>query len=188
MTPAISQYFETRTRRLTGLFILINFAVFAVLLGVMFYYRWSSEEWPAPFHFPSLLMAAALTLFALCGSATMAMGAAAAKLPDTEPAVRWIAIAITSWLVFLFLEIVEWVRLVYLERLGPDTSFGSTFLLLTGTHWLAACLCAGWFTRVAVNVKKRDPYAAALYSHFLNFWWLVLVFCLYVTNADLAGF
>jgi len=55
-------------------------------------------------------------------------------------AVRWIAIV--SWLVFLFLEIAEWVGLVYLERLGPDTSFGWTFLMLTGSHWIAAALCA----------------------------------------------
>ena len=187
MIPAITQYFETRTRRVTAYFILGNLAFFLALLGFMFYQRSVAEQWPAPFHFPSLLMVAALTMFALCGSATMAVGAEAAKLPSTEAAVRWIAIAISSWLVFLFLEIVEWVRLVYLEQLGPDTSFGSTFLMLTGTHWLAAALCCGWFTRVAVDVKKRDVYAAALYSHFLNLWWLVLVFCLYLLNADLQG-
>jgi cytochrome aa3-600 menaquinol oxidase subunit 3 len=187
MNPTVAEYFATRTRRVTGLFIIGNLAFFLALLAAMFYLRWVSEEWPVPFHFPSLLMIAAMTMFSLCGSATMAVGAQAAKLPETEAAVRWIAIAISSWLVFLFLEIVEWVRLIYLERLGPDTSFGSTFLLLTGTHWLAAALCCGWFTRVATDVKKHDPFAAALYSHFLNFWWIVLVFCLYFANADLQG-
>ncbi|HVW85963.1 MAG TPA: hypothetical protein VHB50_14840 [Bryobacteraceae bacterium] len=187
MIEAISQYYSTRTRRVTGLFILANLAFFAALLAVMFYLRWASEEWPQPFHFPSLLMVTAMTMFSLCASVTMAVGAHAAKLEDTEPAVRWIAIAITCWFVFLFLEIVEWVRLVYLEKLGPDTSFGGTFLLLTGTHWLAAALCAGWFTRVATDVKKHDPIAAAMYSHFLNLWWIVLVITLYLINADLAG-
>ena len=117
----------------------------------------------------------------------MAIGASAAKLEDKEPAVRWIAIAIVSWLVFLFLELVEWVRLVYLEQLGPDTSFGWTFIMLTGSHWLAAALCSGWFTRVAVNVRARDGFAPALYSFFLSFWWLVLVATLYLANADLQG-
>jgi len=117
----------------------------------------------------------------------MAIGAHAAKINETEPAVRWIAIAISCWFVFLFLEIVEWVRLVYLEGLGPDTSFGSTFLLLTGTHWVAAALCIGWFTYAAVDVRRRDVLAPAMYSHFLNFWWIVLVFALYFTNADLGG-
>jgi cytochrome aa3-600 menaquinol oxidase subunit 3 len=187
MRAEIAEYFGNRTRRITGLWIVGNFVVFAALLAVMFYQRWLSEEWPTPFHFPSLLMAGAMTMFALCGSVTMAVGAAAAKLDDTEPAVRWIAIAITSWLVFLFLEIVEWVRLIYLEKLGPDTSFGWTFLMLTGSHALAAALCCGWFTRVATDVKKHDAIAPALYSHFLNLWWLILVVCLYLVNADLEG-
>jgi heme/copper-type cytochrome/quinol oxidase subunit 3 len=101
--------------------------------------------------------------------------------------VRWIAIAITSWLVFLFLEIVEWVRLVYLEQLGPDTSFGWTFIMLTGSHWIAATLCAGWFTRAAVNVRRSDVFAPAIYSIFLSAWWLVLTVTLYLLNADLQG-
>jgi cytochrome aa3-600 menaquinol oxidase subunit 3 len=185
MRDVIAEYFGTHARRVTGLFVIANFVLFAAMLAAMFYQRWLSEEWPTPFHFPSLLMAGAMTMFALCGSVTMAVGAAASKLKDTEPAVRWIAIAITSWLVFLFLEIVEWVRLIYLEHLGPDTSFGWTFLLLTGSHWLAAALCCGWFTMVATNVKKRDTLAPALYSHFLNLWWLVLVVALYLVNSDL---
>jgi heme/copper-type cytochrome/quinol oxidase subunit 3 len=187
MKEAIAEYYETRTRRITGVCIAANLAFFAVLLAAMFYLRWVSEEWPVPFHFASLLMAAAMTMFALCASATMAVGARAARLNDIEPAVRWIAIAISSWFVFLFLEIVEWVRLVYLEHLGPGTSFGSTFLLLTGTHWFAAALCVGWFTVVATDVRRHDVLAAAMYSHFLNFWWLVLVFCLYFANANLDG-
>jgi cytochrome aa3-600 menaquinol oxidase subunit 3 len=180
-------YFETRTRRATGILIAGNFAFFAALLAVMFYLRWASEEWPAPFHFASLLMISGMTMFSLVASATMAVGAKAAELEDREPAVRWIAIAITCWLVFLFLEIVEWVRLVLLVHLGPDTSFGSTYLLLTGTHWLAAALCVGWFTYVVVDVRKRDALAAAMYSHFLNLWWLVLVVTLYLMNFTFDG-
>lgn len=188
MTPIVAEYFSTRPRRLTALFIAGNIPFFAALLGVMFYLRWVSEEWPTPFHFASLLMVSALTMFGLCASVTVAIGARAAQTENsTEPAVRWIAIAISSWFIFLFLEIVEWVRLVYLERLGPDTSFGSTFLALTGTHWIAATGCLGWFCYVAANVKKRDILAAALYSHFLNLWWLVLVVTLYFFNADIQG-
>jgi heme/copper-type cytochrome/quinol oxidase subunit 3 len=187
MREKIGEYFATPARRRTAWWTLANLVVFTALLGVMFYMRWVSEAWPTPFHFPSLLMAAAMTMFATCASITVAIGASAAKLEDKEPAVRWIAIAIVSWLVFLFLETVEWVRLAYLEKLGPDTSFGWTFMMLTGSHWLAAALCAGWFTRVAVNVRERDPFAPALYSFFLSVWWVVLVFCLYLLNADMQG-
>jgi len=187
----MTEYFSTQARRTTVFVIAGNFAFFAALLAVMFYLRSSTMaaglDWPTPFHFASLLMVAALTMFSLCGSATMMVAARAAKLDDTEPAVRWVAIAISCWFTFLFLEIVEWVRLVYLEQLGPRTAFGGSFLLLTGTHWIAAVVALCWFTYVAIDIRNRDVLAAAMYSHFLNIWWLVLMFSLYVPNANLQG-
>lgn len=188
MTTYITQFAATRPRRLTGLFIAANFAFFAALLGVMFYLKATSLDWPVPFHFASLLMVTALTMFNICGSVTLTIADHAAKSEEkSEPAVRWVAIAICSWFVFLFLEIVEWVRLVFIEDLGPHTPFGLTFLALTGAHWVAATGCLGWFCYVAADVKKRDILAAALYSYFLNAWWMVLVFTLYFLNADLQG-
>lgn len=187
MKAYIAEYYATRTRRGTLWIIAINTAFFAALLAVMFYLRWASEVWPTPFHFASLLMVTALTMFAISGSATLETGARAAKLNDQEPAVRWVAVGIASWLTFLFLEIVEWVRLVYLVGLGPDTAFGGTYLALTGAHWVAVCACVCWMTYVAVDVRRRDVLAVALYSHFLNIWWIVLLFCLYFSNANLQG-
>jgi cytochrome aa3-600 menaquinol oxidase subunit III len=186
MRAFIAEYYATRTRRGTLMIIAANAAFFAALLAVMFYLRWASEIWPKPFQFASLLMVAALTMFAVSGSATLEMAARAVKLDDQEPAVRWIAVGIASWLTFLFLEIVEWVRLIYLVRLGPDTAFGGTFLALTGAHWLAVCACVCWMTFVANNTRQRDVVAVAMYSHFLNILWVILVFTLYFANATLG--
>lgn len=187
MREYIAEYYATRTRRTTLIIIAANAAFFAALLAVMFYLRWVSEAWPTPFHFASLLMVAALTMFALAASATVETGARAAKLNDQEPAVRWIAVGIACWLVFLFLEIVEWLRLVYLERLGWDTTFGATFLSLTGAHWIAVCVCVCWMTYVANDTRRRDALAVAMYAHFLNAVWILLVFTLYFSNANLEG-
>jgi heme/copper-type cytochrome/quinol oxidase subunit 3 len=187
MRALLAEYYATRARRGALWIIAVHMVFFCALLAAMFYLRWVSEAWPTPFHFASLLMVAALTLFAVSGSATLEMAARAAKLPDPEPGVRWIAVGIASWLTFLFLEIVEWVRLIYLESLGPHTAFGATFLSLTCTHWLAVCACVSWMTFAASDVRRRDVLAVALYSHFLNLWWIVLVFTLYFTNANLEG-
>lgn len=162
-------------------------AFFAALLATTFYLRSAAEGWPAPFHFASLLMAAAVTMFALCGSVTAEVSAHSVQLDDQEPAVRWLAVAVSSWLMFLFLELVEWVRLVYLEKLGWDTTFGATFLALTGTHWILAVLVVCWMTWVAANTRTRDVTAVAMFSHFLSGLWLVLLFTLYFTNATLDG-
>ena len=187
VSDIIREHTATRSRRAALLVIAANFAFFAALLAVMFYLRSNATDWPTPFHFASLLMVGAMTMFSLCASVTVAIGARALSLDQIEPAVRWVAISIACWITFLFLEIVEWVRLVFLVGLGPHTTFGGSYLALTGTHWLAVSACVCWMTYVAVDVRRRDVLAAALYSHFLNIWWIVLLFCLYFSNANLQG-
>lgn len=187
VSAIIREHTATRPRRADLLVIAANFAFFAALLAVMFYLRSTATEWPTPFHFASLLMVGGMTMFSLCGSVTVTIGAYALSLEQNEPAVRWLAIAISCWIMFLFLEIVEWVRLVYLVGLGPRTAFGGSYLALTGAHWVAASACVCWMTYVAADVRHRDVLAVALYSHFLNLWWIVLLFCLYFSNANLQG-
>lgn len=182
----ITIYYSTRARRSTLWVIAANGAFFAALLAVMFYLRWVSEAWPSPFHFASLIMVTALTMFSLAGSATLEVAARAVKFDDKEPAVRWVAVGIACWLTFLFLEVVEWVRLIYLVNLGPHTAFGGTYLALMGTHWLACCVCVCWMTYVAVDIRKRDVIAVAMYSHFLNLIWIVLLFAVYFSNLTLG--
>ncbi len=164
-----------------------NLAFFAALLAAMFYLRTNAPSWPAPFHFASLLMVGAMTLFALTASVTAGVGARALYLDELEPAVRWVAIAIANWITFQFLEVVEWVRLIYLVGFGPGTTFGATYLALTLTHWLGVTACVCWMTYVAVDVRGRDILAVSIYSHFLNLWWIVLLFAVYFSNANLQG-
>ncbi len=190
--PHVAPYFATRQRRIAGLVSVATLAIFGALLGVLQYTRWNSYDWPTPFHFPSMLMAVALSMFGLCGSVTVvvaevAVRAAVRNNGDLEPARRWMAIAVTSWFLFLFLEVVEWVHLVYVEQLGPTTQFGSVFLALTGFHYFAATCCMVWLGIAAARVEKRDLLAPALYSHLLNLWWIVIVVTVYFPNADLRG-
>jgi len=182
----LAQYHETRTQRGALWIVAAHCAFFAALLAVMFYLRWVAESWPAPFHFASLIMVTFLTLLGLAASAVLEIAMRAVRLNDQEPAVRWMAVGIACWLTFLFLEVVEWVRLVYLLHLGPDTSFGATHLALTGAHWLAVVACVCWMTYVANDTRNRDVVAVTIYSHFLNLLWIVLVFTQYFSNFSLG--
>lgn len=182
----ITVYYATRARRTTLWVIVAGTAFFGALLAVMFYLRWASEAWPTPFHFASLIMVTALTMFAVSGSGTLEMAVHAVKIDLEDHAGRWIGVGIASWLTFLFLEVVEWVRLIYLVQLGPRTAFGGTYLAVMGAHWLAVCACVCWMTFVAANTRKRDVVAVALFSHFLNLVWFVLLFTVYFSNLSLG--
>jgi heme/copper-type cytochrome/quinol oxidase subunit 3 len=186
MNPLIAEYGATPARRRTLIVIAANFSLFAALIVVMFHIRAKSPDWPdtPPFEFGNLLMVFAMAMAALCASVTMVVAAHSFAKSKTEEAERWIAIAISAWLVFLFLEGVEWANLIYLVDLGPRTPFSATFLMLTGAHWLAVVACTIWFTFVITNVRRRDILAAALYSHFLALWWIVLVIVLYLPNMS----
>jgi heme/copper-type cytochrome/quinol oxidase subunit 3 len=182
MPPSIAAYAATPARRRTLVAIGIHFVIYTALIVWMFQVSAASDNWPIPFEFGSLLMIFAMGMSGVCGSITMAVAANRADLGETEEPVRWIAIAISSWLVFLFLESVEWVRLIYLVELGPRTPFGATYMAITGAHWIAVVACVGWFTFCLANVRKRDILASALYSHFLALWWIVITIVVYFPN------
>lgn len=182
MHARIAEYGATPARRRTLYAIAVHFLIFLGLVIYMFRVQAVTPDWPIPFEFGSLLMIFAMAMAGICASITMAVGGDRAMQEKTEEAVRWIAIAISSWLVFLFLEIVEWVRMVYLVELGPGTPFGKTYLAITGAHWLAVVVCTMWFTFCVASVRKRDILAAALYSHFLAVWWIVIMCVVYFPN------
>ena len=114
--------------------------------------------------------------FRLCGQS-----------PRKGTAVRWMAIAISCWLVFMFLEIVEWVRLAFIIQMGPRTQFGQIFFVLTGFHFLCIFGCVMWLAVVTADTQHKDLLAASIYSHFLNVIWLAMIVVLYFNNADLEG-
>jgi heme/copper-type cytochrome/quinol oxidase subunit 3 len=187
MNALLSQYFATRSRRNSLIAIASLSALFVALLILMYYLRATARAWPAPFHFASVLMVVGLAMFGIAASVVIE-AAVRGKFHDPEMPARLLAVAVSLWMVFLFLEVVEWVRLVYVEGLGIHTPFGGSFLALAVSHWLAVCGGVCWLTWAAASdTKRRDLLALALYSHFLNLVWIVLLFTEYFPNADLSG-
>ncbi len=158
-----------------------------------FYLRFTAPTWPAVFHFPSGLMAAAMTMFLLSGSFTMFLAIRAAGGGEADPHVsgRWIAVTIASWCCFLLIEALEWVRLSLI--LGVTLSanpwgvplFGATYYILTGLH--ALHVIAGLVYLTLVAARKWSVKAAWWYVNFVNLIWLPLFFGLYLASTDLKG-
>ncbi len=154
------------------------------------YLRLRSPHWPAAFHFPSALMAAAMTMFLLSGAFTMFH--AARPRPGSEHAAgHWIAAAIAGWCCFLLIEAVEWIRLNVILGVTLSSNpwgvplFGASYFILTGFH--ALHVVAGLVYLTLVGFKKWDRKAAFLYVSFVNLLWLPLFFGIYLASADLQG-
>jgi cytochrome c oxidase subunit 3 len=157
------------------------------------YLRFNAPHWPEAFHFPSGLMAAAMTMFLLSGSFTMFLGVRAARDGEIDPHAtpRWIAVTIALWCCFLLVESVEWVRLYFIMGVTLSSNpwnmplFGASYFVLTGLHGLH--VIAGLVYLTLVAVKGWSAKAAWLYVNFVNLIWLPLFFGLYLTSTDLKG-
>jgi heme/copper-type cytochrome/quinol oxidase subunit 3 len=67
------------------------------------------------------------------------------------------------------------------EYFGNRTRRVTGLFIAGNLAFFLALLAAMFYLRW---VSEEWP---AMYSRFLNLWWIVLVFCLYFTNADLEG-
>ncbi len=183
---------STHSQQTMLVFLFADAVMSASFYAAFLYLRRMSPSWPVAFHFPSSLMAAAMTMFAVAASVTVQVAAHAAKQRDDSLAVRSVAAAIAGWLVFLFLEAIEWTRLI----LGGVTLrsnpwrvplFGASFYTLTGFHILHVIVGLVYLMLVAWRIRKYDVGACALYVHYVNLTWLILFPSLYLSAADLQG-
>src|SRR5438105_3397618 len=91
------------------LFIIADALTFGSLLVVYSYLRYSTDNWPRPFHaWPSITMATIMTFCLLSSSVTMVFGVAAASRNDRKGAARWIWFTILGGLAFVVLHSNEW--------------------------------------------------------------------------------
>lgn len=187
-----SAWTATPSQQTMLVFLFADAVMSASFYAAFLYLRRMSPIWPIAFHFPSGLMAIGMTMFAVAASVTVQVAVHAAKRRDDSLSVRSLAAAIAGWLVFLFLEAIEWTRLI-LEGVTLRSNpwrvplFGASFYTLTGFHILHVIGGLVYLMVVAARVRKYDVGACALYVHYVNLTWLVLFPTLYLTSADLQG-
>jgi heme/copper-type cytochrome/quinol oxidase subunit 3 len=183
------------TRKQRGMFIFLaaDFVVFLVLFIGYIYLRRQAPLWPDAFHFPSGLMAAAMTLFALSGSFAMFYSAQHQLKDSFEIAMRLIVATIAVLGSVLILLAMEWVRLIAIVEVTFTANpwnvpaFSSTYFALTGFYALHLLIGIIYLGIVASRIRNSDAGAAALFVHFTNLVWLILFFGLYMASADLQG-
>lgn len=162
------------------LFLMADGCMFLALFAVYGYLRTAAATWPVAIHFPSLLMAFAMTMFAVSASVMMEV----AKRADVESVGRWVALAVGGWLCVLFLEAMDLARLLFFDSGEPivfmECFFGLSIFYIT--H-----LLAGVVYLCVTGARRRGLDAATYFVHFVNAMWLILFFGLYVSGGDLRG-
>ncbi len=183
----------TGSQRGMTLFVATDLCVFLALFCSYIYLRVQTPQWPAAFHFASGLLAFAMALFAFSGSFAMFYAERyQSRIGNTVVMRLIIATVAVFGCVFLMLA-MEWTRLIFLSDVTFTTNpyqvpaFSWTYFALTGFygfHLLAAMI---YLSIVAARIDSSNIGASAIFVHFTNVVWLVILIGVYFASTDLQG-
>ncbi len=129
------------------------------------------------------------TILLLTSSVTVHVAHTALKEDQRKPLTIWLAITVALGIVFLFLQVEEYIHAYHELGLTLDSGiYGSTFFLLTGFHGfhvtLGAFMLAVMLGRVMRgHFKPEDHFgfeAASWYWHFVDVVWVCLFLFVYI--------
>ncbi len=176
---------STRRQRAMLRFLIADGVLFLALFAGYWIARYRAPEWPAALHFPSAIMALAMSLFVFSGSFTMYAGRNAQEKGDSVLLTRLVIATVAVWIMFLICAAMEWARLLFFEK--PPILFAETFCLLSGYHALHLLAGLPYLFRIAARPEQSDAGAAALFVHFTNLVWLLIFVSVYMLGTDLEG-
>jgi heme/copper-type cytochrome/quinol oxidase subunit 3 len=178
-----------RTRGTNGmwLFIISEATLFLLLFFSYFYLARNQPRWPMD-EPPKLLLASIMLVVLLVSSGVLYLGEEAAKQGRMLTARLWVLGTVVLAVAFLVIQGFEYAD--HLKTLKPTTNaYGSIFYTITSFH--AAHLLLGLAMLVYVLLipelehtdkpPHRPLHNAAMYWHFVDAVWVVIVGVLYVT-------
>lgn len=193
-SPSVSRaHHETDTKTVLGFWIYIMsdcvlfaslFATYAVLHGN----TWGGPSARELFSLPFALLE---TMILLTSSFTAGLVLLAARQGDRARMLAFMGMTLVLGLVFLGLEISEFLKLIG-EGSGPQTSaFLSAFFTLVGTHGLHVALGSLWLVVLGVAVFRRGfthtslrrIMCWSLFWHFLDIVWIFIFTFVYLMGA-----
>jgi heme/copper-type cytochrome/quinol oxidase subunit 3 len=168
------------------MFILTEATLFVFLFFTYYYvaYNWRGPYPPEP---PKLTLALVMLGVLMASSLVLHAGERAEKSGRKGPARLLVAATVLMGIAFLVLQGIEYHN--HLKELKPTTdAYGSIFYTITSVH--GAHVVLGLLMLVYVLLlpeigpghkpPHRSLHNAALYWHFVDFVWLIIVSLLYV--------
>jgi cytochrome c oxidase subunit III len=189
----MKKFLATRSQRGMAIFLSADLVIFLALFASYIYLRLQVPQWPGAFHFGSGLMAFAITMFAISGSVTMFYARRYQVSGGYEISMRLVVATIaTLGTVFILLG-MEWVRLLFIAEVTFTANpwgvpaFSWAYFGLTGFYGIHVLVGVVYLMVLAVKIKTVDAGSAALFVHFSNLVWLIILFGVYFASADLQG-
>ena len=176
------------------LLLLVDFALFLVLLIAYLVARVGTPVWPRPLHFPSGLMTVSMVMFAGGSSFVLRFAQKSAAGRDFVMAQRMIALAVVGWGTFLFLLAFEWVRLYFFENVTLLTNpqhvaaFGICYYGLTAFQAAHVVIGSVWLLAAAMNPARWRVSSLVWFVDYVNGMFVILAFFLIFASMDLGGF
>jgi heme/copper-type cytochrome/quinol oxidase subunit 3 len=184
LQPLALPWDERRGSLAMGLFILTEALLFVVLFFAYFYLGHYVADWPPDP--PKLTLALIMLAVLLTSSAILYLGERALAGDRSGAARLAVGGTILLGIAFLALQAVEYAD--RLQTLRPtDSAYGSIFYTITSIHalHLGLGLCMLGYVLLLPELRPtRPPYRplhnAALYWHFVDAVWVVIIAVLYL--------
>ncbi len=176
------------------LFILSDSLTFSALLIAYSYVRVSSQNWPTPFEWHSIVLSSVMTFCLLSSSLTMVMAVLSSKKGDRRKTTFWLGGTILGGVLFIILHINEWLTLIH-EGVTPSSNpwgsplFGASFFALTGLHMTHVTIGVVYLAVIAWGFGKgkfsaEDVEVSGLYWHFVDLVWMFIFPLVYLLSIS----
>lgn len=169
-------------------YLMTDLLMFAVLFAVYAVLNGNTAGGPADRELFSLPLALSETLVLLTSSFTAGIGMVAARRGNKTQTLLWFGVTFLLGLVFLSLELKEFVEFFHEGHTLRSSAFLSSFFVLVGTHGLHITSGLLWMAITLVYTVKRgltSPMVRklallSLFWHFLDIVWIFIFTIVYL--------
>jgi cytochrome o ubiquinol oxidase subunit 3 len=184
---------DARTKTIFGfwVYLMTDCVLFASLFATYAVLHTHTYGGPSGQELFSLPFVLAETLILLTSSFTCGLAILAAKKPDRQQVLIWLAITGLLGLTFLGLELSEFHKLAAEGNSWRRSGFLSAFFTLVGTHGLHIATGLLWMGVMMFQTLKRGLTASvvkrltllSMFWHFLDIIWIFIFTIVYLMGA-----
>ncbi|RKY16323.1 MAG: cytochrome oxidase subunit III [Planctomycetota bacterium] len=199
--PPVDEHFGHATggKVAMWMFIAQDGMSFGGLLTAYALLRINSVDWPVPAEILGIGLTAFATFILICSSLTMVLAVEKAKARDQAGTARWLGLTILGGLIFLGIQVFEYMHLVDAgigfaqsswQGVEINDRFGSTFYAVTGFHGLHVFSGVVYLTCILLGTLKGKytqggiSYSAVelvgLFWHFVDLVWILVFTFVYL--------